>query len=246
MNNHQTVVSPEAARADYARLYQTLGIDPKLHLITPQTLRVERALSASSNNYLFDFRENSSSDRPLENKLNQNDMFAMTHIALGITKQNESTTPKQYGNFKTLHTPDPNYFVGNGGNEHRGLNTLYNGKITIKTDNVDRLPEFPASILEYIPERGYTKLAAPQTQDEWPQRGPGLHEFFKLVPQVILNGQQNNSANLTLGQGDIINIAGGINPAGDGIVPETNVVVLLLHGFLISNAADPQLRWNII
>lgn len=243
-------ISPDVARADYGRMLRNLNVNPEEFLINQDTLRLEKELSADRSSYNFDLYQNSGSDRPLEKKLNRNDVFCITHLALGVCKQDTTTSPKQYGNFRVYHNADPNYFIGAPAGqveEWVSVQTVWNGKLTVKTNTTDRLQEFLTQMLEYIPERGHTKQAAPQINDEWGQYGPSMEEkgYFKLTPNIILNGQQNNRITLELGSGDIASIEGTVDNTPTA-VDTRNVVVLLLHGFTIHEAADPQLRWGTI
>lgn len=229
-------ISPDKARADYERFLRVLGIDSKNHIVTPKILRAEKELRANNNSYRFDLIENNASDRPLEEKLDRNSMFAITHVRLGIAKQNKVAEPAQYANYKVFTTNDANYFTGAG--EATSLAPVYNGKMGIRTDNVERLQDFLTSMLEYIPERGYINFVAPQVADEFPMVGTSLDEkgFFALTPQIIISGDQQNDVLLTLGQGNISAIAG--DPTAD----ETNVLVLELAGFHVANIVQGALR----
>lgn len=243
-------VSPDIARADFNRMLRRLGVNPEEFLINQDTLRLEKKLSADRSSYQFDLYQNSGSDRPLEKKLNRNDVFCITHLALGVCKEDTSTNPAQYANSRTYHSADPNYFAGAPAGQVKefvSVQTAWNGKLTIKTNTTDRLQEFLTQLLEYIPERGHTLQAGSQLNDEWGQYGPSLEEkgFFKLTPNIILNGQQNNKILMDLGEGDISSIEGTADSGGTA-VNTRNVLVLLLHGFTIHEAADPHLRWGTV
>lgn len=231
------VVSPSKLRADYSRLLRKLAIGDDKYIITSSVIRVENPLQENQNSYQFDLVENSSSDRPLEEKLNRNDLFAITHIRIGITRQDESVNPAQYGNFKLFTTNDANFFTGT--NEANALANIYNGTLTVKTDNVERLQRLNTNLFEYIPERGYIIANAPQVADEFPMSGPTLEErgYFYMQPQIILSGDQSNILTVNLGTGDTTGIAG----AG----PQTNVLVCELFGYQVNNAVQPSLRVKV-
>lgn len=240
------MIAPDLARADYDRMLRVLKINPNSFLIHQDTLRVEAILSASNNRYKLNFFENPGSDNPSEKKLNRNDVFAITHIALGVAKYNPSSTPVNWSGV-VYYNEDGNYFEGNNG-ESAALLTVWNGLLKMKTSTVDRLEDFKTNILRMVPERGYQNLAAPQTADEHAQYGgPGGMEskgFFKLTPNIILNGQQDNFAELVLGEGSKTGIEGTVDSAGSAVTTR-NLLVLQAHGYLIHDAANPALRWDI-
>lgn len=242
-------VSTNEERAIYSRIQKLVEQETgQTDLqINQKTLRLEQALSAAKNQYSFDIRQNKGSDRPQEVKLNPNDLFFITHLAICLTKQDETTTPKRYGNDPLFTFPDPQFFVGNDGanlEEFQALELVYNGLISIKTSPVERFIDFPTFHFRYVPERGIQKQAAPQINDEPAQYGPTLDKrgFFALTPNLILDGYDNNTLALTLGEGDKTVIAGGIDSA-NGAVNTSNVLVILLHGFSVLNGARKLSRF---
>jgi len=241
-------VSPSEARAAFTRIQSLLKSETGREdfIINQKTLRVEQELSASKNTYTFDLKETNASDRPLEKKLKTNDLFFMTHLALCLTKQDTSTTPKQYGNF-VLHTnPDPNVFVGDDSSnplEHVALETIYNGSLSLKTSPLERLSSFDTSMFRFVPERPHTVDYS--NPDQHPQYGPSMEErgYFALTPNIIIDGDDNNTLQLELGAGDTTLIAGAVNAAGNS-VNTRNVVVLLAHGFQVVGGAQKLGRWT--
>lgn len=248
MNQLQPIhISSDAKRAAYSRVQRMMkdfngGVD---FIINDATLRVEQALSASKNKYSFDLYENPGSDRALERKLNRNDLFVVTDIALLLTKYNP--TSGDYANYPLFTFPDPNYFAGLSGgvNEFDSLFPLYNGEITITTKPVERLEGFLTSNLLYIPQVQTVLTAGSQLND-------GLHEFggdsekrgfYPLQPNIILDGQENNSVELTLGTGQTTLIAGGFDNSGNAVATR-NAVVIMLQGFEVKNGAQKVNRWT--
>ena len=242
------IFSPDVIRANYNRvkkfLAETFGSSD--FIISQKTLRLQRELKSNLNSYLFDFREFSDGNSTGSNRLNQNDLFFMTDLALCVSKQDK--TAGDYGNFPLFTHPDPNYFIGDdtaGNLEAHALETIYNGTMTFKTSPVERIKDFLTLNLRYVPERGYMNQAAPQIAAEWPQYGPSKAErgFYSLQPNIILDGQDDNKAELTLGQGNKTLIAGGVDNA-NAAVPTSNLVVLLVSGFVVENGAQKTGRWT--
>ncbi len=239
--------SPDAHRGDLTRLLNNLGIDTNQFLVQPYLLRLEKPLDASRSNYQFDILANPGSDRDTEVKLNRNDAFAVLSTRLGVVKQDETTTPKQYANFATFYHADPNYFSGAPAGqvaEYVSLEVLWNSLLSIRSQNVDRIRDLHTNLLKHVPERGYVIAAASgQTNAEFPQQDPGIDNFFRLMPNPILSGQDNNRVDLVLGPGEIESIEGTADSGGTA-VDTRNVVVVEFYGFLIVDAAKAALAWN--
>ena len=236
MNN--VYFTPNPQRAAYSRFRDLLVRETgEEFIINEQTLRLEKALSPTRSSYTFDLFENRGSDRPLEQKLNRNDLFFLTHIALGVVKQN--TTDGHYANHPIYFHPDQNIFIGNDGAgdpdslEAYSLEAVYNSTVNIKTSPVERLKDFLSLNFRYVPEQ-----VANGTAKTPGQFGPTMEQrgFYSLNPNIIIDGYDNNTVELQLGTGGYKTIAGGIN-ASNVAVDTTNVVVFLLHGFVAINAA---------
>lgn len=241
-------ISTDEQRAVYGRLQNWfpnngLGAADNF-IITESNLRVEQLLASNQNQYVFDLYEGSgSTDNPLEIKLNRNDIYFATHVAVGITKYDPSKTPVWYGNYPIFTYPDSNYFVGTGSSaavEYQALETIYQGELIFSTGNVNRFGPLMTNTLKYTPNRpfelGVASSAA--TTAVFPEYGPtpAARGFHRLTPNLVIDGQQTNKFTLTLGAGDYTNIAGATNAAGSA-VNTRNVLVLQLHGFRAVNAA---------
>jgi hypothetical protein len=241
------VFTPDAERAAYRRVEEMMkrfnpGVD---FIINRSTLRVEQALAASKNKYSFDLYENPGSDRPLERKLNRNDLFVITDLAMHVAKFNPTTG--DYANYRLYTFPDPNYFSGlaAGVNEWESLWPLYNGEISVVTKPVQRLEGFLTSNLLYVPEKQTLLSTGDQLNDEPAQFGP-THQhrgFFSLQPNIILDGQENNNIELTLGPGQTTQIAGAVDNSGNAVTTR-NVVIVQLLGFEVKNGAQKVNRWT--
>jgi len=245
LSGSQILLSPQ--RAVYERALQITGNNPDF-LVQEKTLILEQALIPGRNQYSFDLFQNTSSDRPGEMKLNRNDMFLVGAISLQLTKQVSATDPST-GNEDSYTFPDPNFFVGAPASgttpkEYRALNTIYNGFTTIKTSPVERVRDFYNQHFRFVPERGVQKQASPQINDEPGQWGPSneMRGFYQIIPNVVIDGNENNTLELILGKGDTTLIDGSLNSAGAAATTR-NVVRYLVNGFLIINGAKAQLKW---
>jgi len=246
-NQNPIVFTPDPERATYRRVEELMKkFNPSIDfIINRSALRLEQVLSASRNKYSFDLYENSASDRPLERKLNRNNLFIIDHIALLLSKYDPVAL--DYGNYR-LHTfPDPNYFSGLSGgvNEWESLWPIYNGLATITTKPVERLIDFATSNLLYVPEKQTLLITGDQLNDEPAMFGPTHQQrgFFSLQPNIILDGQENNTIELTLGSGQTTLIAGGFDNSGVA-VDTRNVAVFMVLGYEVQNGAQKVNRWT--
>lgn len=239
---YNITVPSDAKRAKLMRALDAMQVQLDDYIISEQTLRLEAELKAGRNAYALQMYENPGSDRPQEIKLNRNDAFIVIAAALAITKQDKTNDPPLYGNYPLFTFPDPGFFLGSpaaGLDEHECLETVYNGQLTIKTNNTDRLTGLSTSHFRYVPERT-------MGDGVYPQYGPTLEKrgFFEMEPHIILNGQQNNLVEVEIGAGDTAVIAGGIDGSAQA-VDTTNVMVVQLHGFLLSEAAAAATRYGL-
>jgi len=246
--NQQLIFSPDAKRADFRRveLYLKEIFNNSNFIINQDTLRVEQVLSATQGTYNFDLYEGTqSTDRPLEKKLNRNDLFFATHFGLCITKQDD--TNDNYGNYPLFTYPEPEFFLGNDGAsllEWEALETVFAGKLSFKTKSVERITDFLTHNFRYVPER-VLSVSTTNSYNTHPQYGPTdeARGYYQLTPSLVIDGNQNNTVNVALGRGDRTVIAGGIDAANLS-VDTSNVLVLLLHGFSVSNAAEKENKWS--
>jgi hypothetical protein len=244
--NKDNLLIINSQRAVYERALAVTGGNPDF-IIQEKTLRLESVLVPGRNTYSFDLLENNSSDRPGEEKLNRNDLFLVSAIALNLTKQ-ISATDNRTGNNDLYSFPDGQFFVGapgSGEKEYRCLNTIYNGRTSIKTSPVERVRDFLNRHFLYIPEKGTLKQASPAINDEAPQYGPYNEGrgFYPIIPNVVIDGNENNSIELTLASGDTAVIDGSLNAAGTAATTR-NIVVFLVNGFVIVNGAKAALKYG--
>lgn len=243
-----TVYTPDVKRAEYNRFKAFLSqMAPSTEfIITPALLRLEQVLVATRSKYTFNFYENQGADRTLERKLNRNDLFMITDIALGIVKQD--AVAGDYANFPVFTFPDGNYFSGAAGGvlEVDALHTIYNGRLNFLTKPVQRIENLLTYQLKFVPDSQTLLQAGTQLADEYPQFGPTEAErgFLKVQPNLILSGQENHQVELELGTGQATYIAGGIDDSGQAI-DTSNVVVFFALGFEAKNAATAASRWSL-
>ena len=204
------------------------------YIISKQVLRVEEQLANNKSNYQFQLKQgNSSTDGPLENLLNQNDAFVLCALALGIKKQDTSTSPPRYGNYQPFFFPNPNVFVGapaGQATESSALLTVYNGQINFATGSVERMKFMDTNQFLMVPQdRDINDGLAVQNAVNTP--------WSEVQPNFLIDGEQNNQFNLNLGAGDITAIDGRYTSGGAATATARNVLVLFALGLIIHNGS---------
>jgi len=230
-------------RADYLRLIEAVPEVKDGFVIQRSHIRVEAALANNRPNYTFELFPNATTARPTEKRLNRNDMFCITRMALCIAKYNPVSNA--YGNFPLYSNPDPNFFLGVPGAglpESECLNAVFNAAASLKSGTTERIPPFLTNVFREVPERGYTFAVAPQLRPEHGQYDD--IPWFELEPLVIISGQEDNKILLDLpAASDLAVLQGGINQSA-AAVDTRNVAVFLLEGFVVSEGASVKTMFN--
>lgn len=239
---NEIVISSDPQRAAVERALAKVGIhDVAAHILTQKTLIAEKPLLAGLNSYESILQE-SNNGRPLEHKLNRNDLFIITHVGIAVRKQSDN----EHGNYKDFTFADGNYFVGVAGGESEAfsLQPLWNARLFLNANNVDVIDGLDTDKMEYIPERGTIIAAGAQVANELPMLGTTLEKrgFVRLSTNPILNGQLDNKIKLSNIVGNTTLIAGGVDGAG-AAVDTTNVLRFKLYGFEVAGAATAALKW---
>ena len=246
MSNYSgSMIISSPQRAAYYRALEITNNNPDF-IIHEKVLRLEAALAPGKNSYPLDLFQNNGADRPGEIKLNRNDLFLATGMSIKLAKQ-VSASDNTTGNAILYTFPDPQVFVGapgSGAKEHACLETIYNGTTTFRTSPVERLRELSNQMFRFVPERGTIKQASPQINDEPAQYGPTVEQkgFYQLVPNIVINGAENNYVDIFLAKGDTAVIDGSLNAAGSAATTR-NVLIVELLGFVIVNGAQANLKW---
>lgn len=224
--NGGVTVSTFSRRAARERVYQHLSdSNPQLgpmgvrdnFIVQPSVIRLEQEITARTE-YRFDLYEVQGGQSPSERKLNRNDAFFASHIALCLLRE-DTGTPVPISNTQIIAYPDPTIFSAAG--EAVALEAFYNALLTIKTDPVERVTDLDTNLLRYLPQ--FDQPLA------W---GPSLSErgYFELAGEIIFDGAQNNVITLSLNSDASI-------AAAVGVTDVTNYLVLMLFGNLVLQGA---------
>lgn len=239
---NEIVLANDPKRAAVERAYAKLGIrNIDSYILNEKVLIVEIPLVAGLNSYESILQE-SNNGRPLEVKLNRNDIFIATHIGVAVRKQSAGA----HGNYRDFTFADGNYFIGAAGGKTEAfcLQPIWNARMYLNANNIDVIDGIPTDKMEYIPERGTIIASGDQVADELPMSSRDLETrgFFRLPTTPILNGQLDNKIKLSNIVGDTTLIAGGIDGAGAALTT-SNVLRLMVHGFEVAGAATATLAY---
>jgi len=203
--------------------------------VRPIVLRMYQQLVATKSSYVFDCSV-ATAQHPLEIRIDKSDLVVGSRMALGVHKVLlDANGDEQPANSPISFYPDPDWFDGAGGgtglpgssaNEAQSLETLYNGHLSLKTDQDIRLQEYDAADFRMVPETQFNPTA-----DTGHLFGRSGNEFRPLYSMFYLAGNRNNKFELQLGNGDYSAIAG---VAADHV----NYAVVMVKGFILVRGAE--------
>lgn len=212
MNNVTARLNYENAQAAlYSSFSNTPGFDLRNFKITQSFLRLEADLVTGNTQYQFNVLVNQPGTKNTEQRLNLQDSFVISQVALMLGKPSGTTD----AGFIPQTYPDAAEFTN--ADEYK---KLYNGaalKFTVNNDIL--IPSWDTLRHYYVP----------QTQA---QAGPPAfvnevdfseQPFYPMEPNIILVGSKNNVIQL--------NLAEGLTA-----VDANSRVILMLRGHLIQNS----------
>lgn len=223
MNN--VTISTNPRRAARMRVFEHLAANNPGRdvmsdfIVQPYVLKLMQQVT-SRTEYRFDLYEEPSGQQAYERRLNRNDAFFMSHMGLGLLFEDTTAlSPVPISNSQVRTFPDPVIFAGAG--EAVALEAFYNAQLTIKTDPIERITDFDTNILRYLP-----------LFDQPNAWGPSLEErgYFELAGEVIFDGAQNNTVQLSLNADADIS-------AAVGIADQRTWIVVMLFGNLVLQGA---------
>lgn len=225
------IISPSRKRMIYSKLQNQFGRDL---VIQESFLRVDNPIATNSN--LWNFNISSSTSNAWENRLNKNDVFCVTGMGVFIYRSISTTGQAR----EVLQTyPNPDYFA-DGTNFHSvALETVYNGKLSIKVGTTVFLESFDTKRFRFVPQMPQGTVTG--VYSTGPVYKTVANSNFKFGegmvecdPSIYLNGDGQNdiSLNIPLGSSDII---------VSDVSNATNYLTFYAIGFLVKNGAA---YWN--
>lgn len=241
------MIAPDPTRAFYDRVVRSVsaafGISEEQvrrdYVLSPETVQVGAQLQPNQTTYQLNPRNNVGTSYPTDNRLDQNDYFAVQAIGLkfGRATYNSSNGQlSQFGNYPKFTYPDPNYFNGNpasGLDEWQCLQTILNGKLSLLVGSQQVIPQDQVQKFVYNPWATYSSspLALPQYNGV---ADPASRGNFNLPMNFILDLNQDNNFNIVLADGDTAVIDGSVTSAG-AATTHRNILWLELEGIVIKN-----------
>lgn len=201
--------------------------------VLPQNLRFHQLrillpLSATQKTYTFKFADKDVtpgvSPVGIESRLKTSSVFFGNLFALGIFKVPVVSSVQNLGNGIFVTYPDKGLFTVTG--EANALETIYNGYLTLKTDQDIRLDRLPSQVFRQVPR---TQSAA----ETHPSFGDYMVDFSS---SFLFFGDRTNSAVLEMeAVSAVTGIAGGTNADNEVNV---NYLDFRVGGFEVVNGAD--------
>jgi hypothetical protein len=217
-------------------------------IIHEKELRVYKELIDNRTEYRFDLYENRGVDFALDEKLNRNDLFFVTHAALAFAQGSTAdplaaTLPIANSQLYTFGNPavfDQNGDGTNGVTSGEAIEGVYQaGFFTLKTDPLERVKDLACTVFRYqqIESGDGSSLGPPTFGGSLEQQG-----FKRLSPNVALDGSENNNITITVRQGaDLQNISGTQN--NEEATDLQNYIVARLYGFIVLQGAQKIRRF---
>lgn len=240
-------IAPDPTRSFYDRVVRsvaaTFGMTEQEvrdnFVLSPETVMIGNKLLPNQSTYNFSPRNNVGASFDTDNRLDQNDYFAIQSIGLKFSRctfTSATNTFSQYGNYPKLSYPDPVYFDGNpaaGLDEWLCLQTVINGKYSFTVGSQQIIPQDTVQKLVYNPQATYTTspLALPQYNG---LSDPASRGLYSLPMNFILDLNQDNLINIVLANGDTTVIDGSVTSAGAASTVRNHLWVEL-EGIVIKN-----------
>ena len=255
----QIFIAPDPTRAFFDRVVRQVakqfGISSdeakQKFKFSPQTVIVGAALSTSQSQYTFYFRNNVGQSYDTDNRLDQNDFFAIQALGLQIGRGDyASSVFSNIGNYPKFTYPDPSFFTGNpasGKDEWQCLQLLVNAEYQLNVSNDAVFPGDSAQKLFYAPQTQWQPAIASVVDarvNQFNGAGPASRGLFELPVNPILDLNQDNSIVLTLPPGDKGAIDGSVDSAGSA-TSYRNILWLIAEGVVITNMATQGARGSM-
>ncbi len=240
-------IAPDPNRSFFERVVKavatTFGIDEATvkneFVLSPETVVIGNKLLPNQSTYNFSPRNNVGASFETDNRLDQNDYFAIQAVGLYFSRctyASGTNTFSQYGNYPKLTFPDPAYFDGNpasGLDEWQCLQTVVNGKWSFTVGSQQIIPQDVCSKLVYNPQATYTAspLALPEFNG---LADPASRGLYNLPMNFILDLNQDNLLNVVLANGDTTVIDGSVTSAGAASTVRNHLWVVM-EGIVVKN-----------
>ncbi len=247
MQANVVYIAPDPTRSFFERTAATVAKEFNIDVnqakdgfvMSPQTILIGNKLVPNQTTYTFNPRNNVGASWDTDNRLDQNDYFAVQAIGLKFSRttyNSASGAYSQFGNWPKLTFPDPNYFLGNpatGLDEWQCLETIVNGKYAFTVGSQQIIPQDLCMKLTYNPQsRNLTSpVALPQYNG---LQDPATRGNYNLPMNFVLDLNQDNIFSIVLAPGDTTVIDGSVNSSGAATLVR-NFLWVEMEGIVIKN-----------
>ena len=236
------IMAPSTDRSNFLRVLESVG---KMTGLTPEQVQqkykvyddmllMPQALSPSSSFYQFNPVTAVDTPVPTENKMDKNDIFAITGVGLRFTRADYASATgalSNYGNYDLLTYPYANFFTGAAAGANKSeadaLKAILRGTLALQVSN-DQQWQIPCSELVYED----VNFAATPFMSVFGS-SQGKRGVFPLSSIVLIDGGSDNKL--------ILNLSTYANYAAiDGSVSGAttrNLIVPVLEGYRVKNMA---------
>lgn len=194
-------------------------------LVSFSEMRLQHALTNSTNLMKISLRENTGSDDKMELKLEISEFFIPLYVAMYLQKYDPTDQEDRHSSQTLFPYVDENFFTGAG--EAAALKSVFQGQISFKTGGTHFIEKILTSNFEQRPQSQYLTGAQSGGAIVQPESTGGFETkgFYNIHNDFILDGSQNNEIHIELGQEDISAING---PDADTL---KNRLVVIVKGF---------------
>jgi hypothetical protein len=191
--------------------YKAKGQSP---ILTQSSLRLEMDLTTAQTNYIFQLLQNEGTLKKCEKRLNQNDAFSITGIAVYLANPASVDDTE----FDLLTYPDKGIFTTSG--VAAALNGVYNGNLKLTVNGTVFVDAYDILKHKHRPVTQETSTTDPSMV----YKDAGVVD---CVPYLNISGAKKNIFEMQL-------------PKAVSVIQGITRVVIVLHGFLAQNAASFQ------
>lgn len=190
-------------------------------ILVPSMLRTEVVLG-TQNQIIFNLGA-SQNAQPWEVRLDQNDAFHIMGFSVALARYNATTN----GTTAILHYyPNTNVFAATAPN----LEAIYNGTLNAVINSRQVYKNVPLNKAKFVgqAQQGlslYSGTVVAGTQQQYTASQISQDIEVPIVPTLMVNGKSTPQMTINLGTG--VNLG--------ATLPDQNVCVLLLYGFLAQN-----------
>ena len=213
------VISPDRKRSIYTQVLANKNINAENSVISEGYIRVESKLVNGRGVYDFSIVHDNNSDSVTERKIDRNDKFLVTELALFLMARDET----KKGAEVLQSYPNPIVFAKKAGNRDffADLESIYNGRLSIKVGTTMFIEGMDVLRFRNVPQ-------TQQSSGNANSQTVGKGGFFETTPQILLSGNQKNDIKIE------IPVDASALIANDN-TDTNNYLVLFCRGFLITN-----------